>query len=177
MLFRSRATARGEVWWKPLPNSIGMQLRPHRRRLRVEGMEVHLRGLPPNHPHAFRGGSSAMLEITTDPLRPGSRISARRKNGDKIFLYGETIRQLKTARKVLMKLSKHFDLPLATFTDFVGLEMINASNYELIECLSSVPDPYAPVDLRAAMVASSRDFKIVNRILSRPRQSTIEQLL
>jgi hypothetical protein len=118
-----------------------------------------------------------MLEITTDPLRPGSRISARRKNGDKIFLYGETIRQLKTARKVLMKLSKHFDLPLATFTDFVGLEMINASNDELIECLSSVPDPYAPVDLRAAMVASSRDFKIVNRILSRPRQSTIEQLL
>jgi hypothetical protein len=118
-----------------------------------------------------------MLVITTDPRAPGSGIGARRKNGDRIYLRGENIRQLKIVRKVLMKLAKHFDLPMATFTDFVGLEHINTSNEELLECLSTVPDPYAPVDERVAMVASTRDFKIANRILSRPRQSTLEQLL
>ena len=118
-----------------------------------------------------------MLVITTDPRAPGSGIGARRKSGDKIYLRGKPIQQLRIVRKILMRLAKHYAMPLATFADFVGIEMINATNEELIECLSTVPDPYAPVDERAAMIASTRDFKIVNRILSRPRQSTIEQLL
>jgi hypothetical protein len=118
-----------------------------------------------------------MLVITTDPRAPGSGIGARRKNGDKIYLRGKPVRQLRIVRKILMALSRHFDLPLATFDDFTGLEHINTTNDELIECLSTVPDPYAPVDERVVMVASTRDFKIANRILSRPRQSTLEQLL
>jgi hypothetical protein len=118
-----------------------------------------------------------MLEITTNPLRPGSGIGARRKNGDKIYLRGETIRQLRIVRKILMKLSKHFDLPMATFAAFPGLEMINASNDELLACLSTVPNPYDDRvdDPRIAIAASNRDWRICNCVQA--RDPTIEQLV
>jgi hypothetical protein len=116
-----------------------------------------------------------MLEITTDAHRPGSGIGARRKNGDKIYLRGETIRQLRTVRRVLMKLAKHYGLPLNTFAEFLGVEMINATNDELLDCLSTVPNPYSGVDLRVAIAASNRDWRICNCICA--RDPTIEQLV
>jgi hypothetical protein len=117
-----------------------------------------------------------MLEITTEPGGFGTPV--RRRNGDLVYLCGEARRQVKAVRKLLMKLARHFGrLPMIDLADFRGLDQINATNDELIECLSSVPDPYAPVDLDAAMVASTRDLKIADRILSRPRTSTIQQLL
>jgi hypothetical protein len=117
----------------------------------------------------------AMLEITTDPHRPGSGIGARRKNGDKIYLRGETIRQLRTVRKMLMKLSRHYGLPMIAFADFAGVEEINTTNEDLIECLSTVPDPYAGVDRRVAVEAWQRDWRICNRVLR--QDPTIDQLL
>jgi hypothetical protein len=116
-----------------------------------------------------------MLEITTDPHAPGSGIGARRKNGDKIFLRGETIHQLRTVRKLLMKLAHHYNLPLVAFADFAGIEESNAENTDLIECLSTVPDPYAGVDRRVAMEAWQRDWRICNRILQ--QDPIIDQLL
>jgi hypothetical protein len=116
-----------------------------------------------------------MLEITTNARAPGSGIGARRKNGDKIFLRGETIHQLRTVRKLLMKLAHHYNLPLAAFADFAGIEEINAENADLIDCLSTVPDPYAGVDKRVAMEAWQRDYRICERVLA--QDPTIDQLL
>jgi hypothetical protein len=96
-----------------------------------------------------------MLEITTDPHRPGSRIGARRKNGDKVFIYGNVTRQLRTVRTILMKLARHFDLPLADFAEFLGIEEINVSKEDLIQCLSAVPDPYSGVELRGNRARSA----------------------
>jgi hypothetical protein len=64
-----------------------------------------------------------------------------------------------------MKLSRHYGLPLAAHADFAGMHMINADNDNLIDCLSSVPDPYAGVDLRAAFVAWRRDLNVTDLIL------------
>jgi hypothetical protein len=118
-------------------------------------------------------------EITTDPQPHGHNyvgIGARRKNGDRIRIFGETKRQVKAIRKLLMKLGQHFGLPMANHADFVGIERINAANDDLIDCLSSVPDPYAPdIDMQAAWIAWRRDWKICNRILA--QDPSIDQLL
>jgi hypothetical protein len=117
----------------------------------------------------------AMLEITTNPHRPGSGIGARRKNGDRIYLRGETIRQLRTVRKLLMKLSRQFGLPLAAHADFAGIEIIkNVTNNDLIDCLSTVPDPYSGVSPRQALIAAMRDARICHRILA--QDPTLDQL-
>jgi hypothetical protein len=116
-----------------------------------------------------------MLEISTTQQAQRMGTPVRRRNGDRVYLFGEHRRQLKTVRKILMKLSQHYGLPMATFADFIGIERINTTNDELIDCLSNVPDPYAEVDLRAAMVASTRDFRICERV--RAQDPTIEQLL
>jgi hypothetical protein len=51
-------------------------------------------------PHAREGGSFV-------------RISARRSNGDKVYIFGETVRQVKQIRRMLMKLARHYgDLPM-----------------------------------------------------------------
>ena len=118
-----------------------------------------------------------MLEITTDARAPGSGIGARRKNGDRIYLRGETIRQLRIVRKVLMKLSKHFDMPMSTFAAFLGLDQINATNDEMLHCLSTVPNPYDErvTDLRIAVAASNRDWRICEYVCA--RDPTIDQLV
>jgi hypothetical protein len=116
-----------------------------------------------------------MLEITTEPNRFGSRVSAHRRNGDKVYLGGEARRQLKTVRKILMKLAGHYGLKMIEHADFLGVERINATNDDLVECLSSAPDPYSGVDLRAAMVAWRRDLNITNQILH--QDPSVDQLL
>jgi hypothetical protein len=123
-----------------------------------------------------------LVEITTNP-HPShhggasfNRITARRKNGDKAFVFAATKRQCLAIKGILMKLARHYGpLPMITFADFIGVERINASNDDLIECLSAVPDPYAQVDLRAAMVATTRDFRICERV--RAQDPTYKHLL
>ena len=117
-----------------------------------------------------------MLQITNDPHAPGSGIGARRKNGDRIYLRGEARQQLRKVRKVLMKLARHYNLPLIAFTDFAGIEEINASNEDLVDCLSTVPDPYSGVERREAMTAAIRDSRICERILAQG-DASIDQLL
>jgi hypothetical protein len=115
-----------------------------------------------------------MLEITTNPSGFGTPV--RRRNGDLVYIYGECRRQLKTVRKLLMKLSRHWGLPMKHLADFAGLEGIgNAGNDDLIDCLSSVPDPYSGVELRAAMIAWKRDLNITDLILR--QDPSIPQLL
>ena len=119
-----------------------------------------------------------MLQIHTNPNPiPFVHIVARRKNGDRVYLFGEAQRQLRTIRKVLMKLARHYDLPMIAFTEFPGLEMINASNDELLACLSTVPNPYDDRidDPRIAIAASNRDWRICNCVQA--RDPTIEQLV
>jgi hypothetical protein len=108
-------------------------------------------------------------EITSDP-HPSCHsnyigIGARRKNGDRVYVFGECRRQIKAVRKLIMKLGRHLGLPMKDLADFRGLGMIAAENDDLIDCLSSVPDPYAGVDLRAAFVAWKRDLNITDQIL------------
>jgi hypothetical protein len=117
-----------------------------------------------------------MLVITTDPRRSGSSIAARRKSGDKVFIYGNVTRQLRTVRKILMKLSRHYsNLPMIAFAGFAGVEEINVTKEELLECLSAVPDPYSGVDVRIAMEAWQRDWHICERVLK--QDLSIDQLL
>jgi hypothetical protein len=101
-----------------------------------------------------------MLKITTDPRASGSGIGARRKNGDQVFLRGENIKQLRTVRKVLIKMAQHFQLPMAELGDFLGVDRINLTNRDLLECLSTVPNLYSEVDFAVAIEAWRRDYKI-----------------
>jgi hypothetical protein len=81
---------------------------------------------------------------------------------------------LATIRKLLMKLGRAYDLPMSHFADFWGIEKINATNAELLECLSVVPDPYCGCDPRQALIAAMRDARIIQRVLA--RDPTLEQL-
>jgi hypothetical protein len=118
-------------------------------------------------------------EICSDPqpCRRGSytSIGARRKNGDRVYIFGETKRQVRAIRKLLMKLAKHWGLPMANHADFIGMAGINATNEEMLDCLSSVPDPYAGVDLRTAFVAWRRDLNLTDLILR--QDPSVPQLL
>jgi hypothetical protein len=116
-----------------------------------------------------------MLKISTNPHEPGSGIGARRKNGDSVVLRGETISQLRTVRKVLIKMARHFQLPMAELGDFLGVDRINLTNRDLLDCLSTVPDPYAEVDFAAAIEAWRRDFKIGHRVLA--NDPSIEEIM
>jgi hypothetical protein len=119
------------------------------------------------------------LEVRTDPHPkcPGSfnRISARRRNGEKVYLFGETRHQLKAVKRIIMRLSQKFGLPLIAQADFVGVEKLGAENADLIDCLSSPPDPYAGVDVRQAMTAWLRDVRICDSILA--QEPTIDEIL
>jgi hypothetical protein len=46
-------------------------------------------------------------KITTDahdaPSGSFNRITARRKSGDSVFVFGESLRQVRTIRKIIMK--------------------------------------------------------------------------
>jgi hypothetical protein len=126
--------------------------------------------LPPNQLHVLLGGGFEMFfaEITTDPHRCHSdfcRITARRKNGDHVLIYGQTKRHAFAIKRILMKLARSFRvIPMADLADFIGLQGINATNDELIDCLSAVPDPYAEVDRSAAVIAWKRDWNICERV-------------
>jgi hypothetical protein len=98
-----------------------------------------------------------MFKITTDPHGSGSRVTARRKNGDIVYIFGQTKRQMMAVRKLIMKAARHYDLPMIHLADFWGIEKINATNAELLECLSVVPDPYCGCDPRQALIAAMRD--------------------
>jgi hypothetical protein len=115
-----------------------------------------------------------MFKITTDPHGDGSRVTARRRNGDIVYIFGQTRRQMMAIRKLLMKLGRHYDLPMSHLADFWGIEEINATNEELLECLSLVPDPYCGCNPRQALVAAMRDARIIQRVLA--RNPTLEQL-
>jgi hypothetical protein len=102
-------------------------------------------------------------------------IGARRKNGDRIRIFGDNLRQCRTLKRILMALAKHYGLPLAQHANFDGIGMIAATNDELLTCLSPFPgDPYSGVDLHAAFVAWQRDLNITNLILA--QNPTIPQL-
>jgi hypothetical protein len=120
-------------------------------------------------------------KITTDPHdEPGgsgsyNRITARRKNGDHVYIFGQTKRQCMAIKRLLMKLARHYDETMIKFADFFGVDEIAATNADLIECLSPVPDPYSGVNPHQALIAAMRDARICERILGQP--NTIEQLL
>src|SRR5260370_3607244 len=105
-----------------------------------------------------------IAEITTATAptqRNYTGIGARRKNGDRIRIFANNLRQCRTLRKILMKLAKHYGLPLAQHADFDGIGMISATNDELLTCLSPFPcDPYCGVHLHAALVAWRRHLHI-----------------
>ena len=117
-------------------------------------------------------------KITTDPHDHPSgsfnRITARRKSGDSVFVFGESLRQVRTIKRILMKLARKFNEPLIHVADFVGVERVTATPAELLACLSSVPDPYAGVDPSDAADASVRDARIIQAILA--QRPTIEQI-
>jgi hypothetical protein len=116
-------------------------------------------------------------KITNDPHDAPSGsfnwITARRKN-DRVYIFGETKRQCLAIRKLLMKSARHFNETLLEVSDFFGLDEINTTNAELLECLSSPPDPYSGVNVREALVAAMRDARIIQRVLT--QNPTIEQL-
>jgi hypothetical protein len=117
-------------------------------------------------------------KITTDPHDQPSgnfiRITARRKNGDSVFVFGESLRQVRTIKRILMKLARKFNEPLTHVADFVGVAQIKATPAELLACLSSVPNPYADVNPSEAADASVRDARIIQAILA--QSPTIEQI-
>jgi hypothetical protein len=109
-------------------------------------------------------------KITTDPhdTPDGSylRITARRRNGDRCFVFREGKQQVKAIRKILMRLARHFNDEMIRLADFYGLDEVKTTNAELIACLSSVPDPYAGVDPREALIAAKRDLHICMQIMA-----------
>jgi hypothetical protein len=109
-------------------------------------------------------------EITTNPKKKISnftRITARRKNGDQCFIFGQDKSHVFAIKRILMKLARSFRvIPMADLADFIGLGGINTTNEELINCLSVVPNAYAGVDLHAAVVAWKRDYHITARVLA-----------
>jgi hypothetical protein len=117
-------------------------------------------------------------KITTNPHDQPSgnfiRITARRKNGDSVFVFGESLRQVRAIKRLLMKSARHFNETLLEVSNLSGLGQIKTVNDELIACLSSVPDPYAPVDRQDAADASVRDARIIQAILA--HDPTIEEL-
>jgi hypothetical protein len=121
-----------------------------------------------------------LLEITSD-RRAFTSLPVRRKGDQVVYVTGETKRQTRAVRKLLMALARRFGLPMIAFAEFAGVEKLNAANEDLIDCLSIVPNPYpsglrwSEAELETAKRAWMRDWKICNRVLA--QDPTIEELL
>jgi hypothetical protein len=117
-------------------------------------------------------------KISEDPHAEDSnytRISAHRKNGDKVYVFGEGTRQVKAIRTILMKLARHYNKEMIHLADFFGLEEVRTTNAELIKCLSSVPDPYCGCDPTDALIAGKRDLNICMQIMA--QDPTLDHLV
>jgi hypothetical protein len=114
-----------------------------------------------------------LLEITERRLGFTS-MPVRSKRG-LVFVTGDSRKQLKAVRALMIKLARHFKAPLIEVADFYGLDQINTKTDDLLACLSSAWDPDADVALDIAYAAYCRDLEITNIVLA--RDPSIPQLL
>ena len=113
-----------------------------------------------------------MFEITETPRTPRTnsfvQMSARRTNGDKVYITGDTRQEVEHVRRLLMKAARRSGLrmmEIAEMAEVVSIVMDNPGAPDPVVGIAKAPDPRAEINEGVEWERFLRDVERTTAIL------------